>query len=132
MINYRHSQPSVVAHPRELMVGCSMGCGVGMVWELILMCIYELNDLMFLIKSLKLPTACFNIGQYISLILSAAILDQETIKNLYIPEQHLFCTIIFTLTILPDTLELFTSDKPNTASPHYQAENKIISLGTFH
>ena len=97
-----------------------------------LMCIYELNDLMFLIKSLKLPTACFNIGQYISLILSAAILDQETIKNLYIPEQHLFCTIIFTLTILPDTLELFTSDKPNTASPHYQAENKIISLGTFH
>ena len=30
MINYRHSQPSVVAHPRELMVGCSMGCGVGM------------------------------------------------------------------------------------------------------
>jgi len=25
--------PSVVTHPRELMVGYSMGCGVGMVWS---------------------------------------------------------------------------------------------------
>ena len=26
----------------------------------------------------------------------------------------------------------FYSNKPNTASPHFQAENKIISLGTLH
>jgi len=34
------------------------------------MYIYELNDLMFLIKSVKLPTANFNISQYISFISS--------------------------------------------------------------
>jgi len=34
VINYRHSQPSVVAHPRELMVGYSMGYGVGALFSL--------------------------------------------------------------------------------------------------
>ena len=96
-----------------------------------LMYIYELNDAMFLINFLKLPTANFSINQFISLNFISSNTRSGDHLNLYIPEQHSLCTIIFTLTVLPD-LELFTGDKHNTASPHYQAENKIISLRTFH
>ena len=85
---------------------------------------------MFLIKSLKLPTANFNISQYILFISSNTRSGDH--QKLVHPRTTLFCTIIFTLTVLPEIWNYFTSDKPNTASPHYQAENKIISLGTFH
>jgi len=37
VINYCHSQPSVVAHPRELLIGYSMGYGVGATFSVFIM-----------------------------------------------------------------------------------------------
>ena len=44
-----------------------------------LMYIYELNDIMFLVKSLKSPTDNFDIKTI--LLLPATLQDQELIKN---------------------------------------------------
>ena len=73
----------------------------------------ELNDLTFFMKSLKLPTANFDISQYISFISSNAplkLVHPTTRSALYY--HFTFCTSV----------------KTNTASPHHQVENKIKSL----
>ena len=64
------------------------------------MYIYELNNLIFFIKSLQFPTA--NLTLVSTSHLLAAILDPETTKSYYTPEQYLLHTTIFTSIVLLD------------------------------
>ena len=60
--------------------------------------IYEINDLMFLIKSLKSPTDNFEIKDYVYLLLSEILPDQEHITSYPILELHQLFKDTFILT----------------------------------
>ena len=55
--------------------------------------------------------------------------SMQTLCKSGVPQKSVFGPLLLSFS---QTLKLSSNDKPNTASPHYQADNKIISLGTLH